>query len=382
MSPRAVREYLDALRPRYGLAKKATQGRLLDEAERVTGYTRKALIRLFNRRASGPGVRRGRPRQYGNAVATAVQQLWVASRHLCSKRLGPFLPELLTVLERHGELQVSDRVRRRLQTISPATIDRVLQPHRRRHGRHPLLLNPATATLRRQIPVRTFGDWQQVRPGAVQVDLVAHCGETTAGFYLCTLIVVDVATGWTECEALWGKAFGRIGAALHLVRQRFPVPLRELHTDNGGEFLNHLIVPWCRHEGIGLTRGRPYRKNDQAYAEQKIWTHVRRVVGYDRYGSEAAYAHLTRFYPVLNLYTNFFQPLRKLRHKHRRGAQIIKQFEPARTPYQRLRDSGALTPDAARLLADRYKSLNPLALRRTIEETLTALWKCADRSGG
>jgi len=382
MSPRAVREYLDALRPRYGLAKKPKKTRLLDEAERVTGYQRKALIRLFHRRPAAHRPRRGRPRQYGKAHEAALQQLWVASGHLCSKRLGPFLPDLLAALERHGELTVPARFRPALETISPATIDRLLKPHRRHYGRRPLILNPATAVLRAQIPLRTFGDWHEVRPGAVQADLVAHCGEIIAGFYLYTLVAVDVATGWTECEAVWGKAYQRVGTAVHLIRQRLPVPLRDLHTDNGGEFLNHILVPWCRHEGIHLTRGRPYRKNDQAYAEQKVWAQVRRIVGYDRYSTQLAYTNLSRLYPVLNLYTNFFQPLRKLRHKLRRGSRVIKQFDVPRTPYQRLLDSGALTPAAARALADRYQSLNPVALRRTIEEILTALWKCADRSVG
>ncbi len=380
MSPRAVREYLDALRPRYGLAKKSKKTHLLDEARCVTGYHRKAIVRLLHRRPSVQRPRRGRPPRYGKPIETALQQLWVDSGHLCSKRLGPFLPELLTALERHGELTLPAGVRHALLKISPATIDRLLKPHRRRGGRRPLILTPATAALRAQIPLRTFGEWQHVRPGAVQADLVAHCGETTVGFYLHTLIAVDVASGWTECQAVWGRAYGRVGTAVHRVRQRLPVPLRELHTDNGGEFLNHLLVPWCRGEGIRLTRGRPYRKNDQAYAEQKVWAHVRRIVGYDRYSSKVAYAHLSRLYPVLNLYTNFFQPLRKLRRTRRHGSRVIKQFETARTPYQRLLHSGTLDPATAQTLADRYQSLNPVALRRTIEEMLTALWKLADQS--
>ena len=380
MSPRAVREYLDALRPRYGLAGKPKKTLLLDEAERVTHYTRKALIRLLHRRPGPHRSRRGRPRRYGKTIETALQQLWHASGHLCSKRLGPFLPELLAALERHGELRLPARIRQPLQTISPATIDRLLSPHRRRHVHKPLILNPATAALRRQIPVRTFGDWRDVHPGALQADLVAHCGETTAGFYLHTLVAVDVATGWTECEAIWGKGHHRVGAAVHQVRKRLPVPLRELHTDNGAEFLNHILVPWCRSHGLRFTRGRPYRKNDQAYAEQRVWTHVRRIVGYDRFSTQAAYTQFNRLYPVLNLYTNFFQPLRKLSGKCRMGSRVTKQFEVAQTPYQRLVQSGVLTTEAARSLTDQYHTLNPIALRTAIEETLTALWKCADRS--
>lgn len=190
---------------------------------------------------------------------------------------------------------------------------------------------------------RAFGEWQDVRPGSLQADLVAHCGESTEGFYLASLVAVDVATGWTDCQAVWGKGHHRVSAGVYEIRRRLPMPLRELHTDNGGEFLNHLLVPYCRQDRIHVTRGRPWRKNDQAYAEQKNWAIVRRLIGYDRYTSPAALAQLNAVYSVLRLYWNFFQPLRKLTAKVRHGAQVTKRYDRAQTPYQRLLASGILS---------------------------------------
>src|SRR5579883_1303828 len=185
----------------------------------------------------------GRPPRYGPEVATLLHQVWEASDYLCGKRLAPFLPSLVDALERHGALQVPATLRPTLLRLSPATIDRLLRPHRRRPPRGLATPGPGHPALAAQVPLRTFSDGQDVQPGALQADLVAHCGESTAGFYLTSLVAVDVATGWTECQALWGKGYHRVGSAIHHVRQRLPMPLREFHTDNGGEFLTHLLIP-------------------------------------------------------------------------------------------------------------------------------------------
>lgn len=211
---------------------------------------------------------------------------------------------------------------------------------------------------------------------------MVHCGESTAGFYLTSLVAVDVATGWTECQALWGKGYHRVGSAIHHVRQRLPMPLRELPTDNGGEFLNHLLVPWCQREHIRFTRGRPHRKNDQAYAEQKVWALVRRLIGYDRSTSHAALAQLNALSQVLRLSWTFFQPLRKLPAKVRRGARVIKRYDRAQTPYQRLLASGVLSEAQQQALAAMYRALNPVALRAQIHEALRRVWQLADRPRG
>lgn len=379
MSPRSIREYAEAVRPTYGPARKREKTRILTEFCRVTGYHRKSALRLLHRRPSSKPTRRGRPRQYTGPVARALLQVWEAAGRVCSKRLAPFLPELLPILDRHGEIRLPAPIRQALLRISAPTIDRLLRPLRPKGLRQPHGATRASPTLLQHIPIRTFGEWRHVQPGALQADLVLHCGESLAGFHLTTLIAVDVATGWTECLPVWGQGYQRVGTAVHRLRQRLPFLLRELHTDNGGEFLNSILYPWCQREGIRFTRGRPYKKNDQAFAEQKVWAIVRRLVGYDRYSTRPAYAQLERLYALLRLYTNFFQPSCKLRSKERRGARIIKRFDPARTPYQRLLHAGVLASDQRQTLQSLFLSLNPVQLRREIEGTLDGLWKLSDQ---
>jgi hypothetical protein len=233
--------------------------------------------------------------------------------------------------------------------------------------------------LRATVPVRTAGEWRAVAPGALQADLVLHCGATTAGFFLTSLVAVDVATSWVEVQPIWGKGQQRVGSGVHFIRQRLPFPLCELHTDNGSEFLNAVLVPWCRREGVRLTRGRPYHKNDQAYVEQRNGTVVRRLVGYDRYSTKAALAQLLRLAGLVTDYMNYFQPVRKVVASERVGARVRKRYDAAQTPYQRLRSSGVLDAAAQADLAGHYAGLNPVRLRAQIDAALQALWTLADR---
>jgi len=378
MTRLARQEYAAALRERYRVAGKRAKGQLLDEFCRTTGCHRKAVIRLLHRPRARPSGRRGRPRRYGPEVVPLLTQLWEISDRACSKLLVPLLPPLVAALERHNELALAPARRAQLVTLSPATLDRLLAPVRRRLGRQPRRPLASRTSLAGQIPLRTFGEWQDVAPGALQGDLVLHCGESTAGFYLSTLVTVDVATSWTELEAIWGVGKQRVGTGVHRIRQRLPVPLREWHTDNGSEFLNRLLLPWCRREGIRVTRGRGYRKNDQAWVEQKNWVAVRRLVGYDRYSSRAAYLCLQRLYGLLRLQLNFFRPVRKLMSKQRMGAKVIKRYDRAQTPYQRALASGGL-PEAQRQALEReFLAINPATLARQIDHTLEALWKLHD----
>jgi hypothetical protein len=317
---------------------------------------------------------------YVSTLRPALEQVWEASDYLCSKRLAPFLPELVEALVRHDEVTLSAEQRTALTQISPATIDRLLRPVRRLHRRHGVATtSPSLAALRAQVPLRTFGEWANVQPGALQADLLAHCGESAHGFFLTSLLAVDVATGWTESRAVWGKGQQRVGSAIHSVRQTLPMPLESLHTDNGGEFLNHILVPWCRREHVGFTRGRPYRKNDQAYVEQKNWSVLRRLIGYDRYSTRAAFLALQAVHALLRPYVNFFQPIRKLVSKERQGARVVKRYDRAQTPYRRLLASGVLTPARRDALAIEYHRLNPRQLRADLEARLEELWKLADR---
>jgi hypothetical protein len=382
MTRESIREYAEALRPRYLRAGKAEKGRMLDEFCRTTGYHRNAAMRVLRRRPGPPSGRRGRRRQYGPEVAGALRQLWEASDRLCAKRLQPFVPELVAALERHGELAPTPAVRAQLLRLSASTIDRLLRPFRGPTRRRPFTQSRSLAALKALVPLRTFGEWDGAAPGACQADLVSHCGESTEGFYLTSLVLVDVATSWTECEAIWGKGQERVGGGVHRARRRLPPALRELHVDNGGEFLNHVLYPYCRAAGVRLSRGRPYKKNDQAYVEQKNGGVVRRWVGYDRYSSRAAYAQLQRVYEPLRLYVNFFQPVQRLIAKERVGARVRKRYDRARTPYQRLRATGALDEAKRRELEALYRRLNPVRLRAQIDRALEALWRLAERPGG
>jgi hypothetical protein len=229
----SIAEYAAALRPRYQQAARAERGRILSGFCQTTGYHRKAAIRLLKRAAvRSSAAKRGRPRAYTPEVVAALGMVWEASGRRCSKRRVPFLPDLLAALECHDEPAVSRAVRTALLRLAPATVDRLLAPHRMASGRRPSTQSGALSALKARVPIRTSGEWAEATPGEVRADLVAHCGETTGGSYLTGLTAVDVATGWTELEAAWGKGQERVQGGFHRARARFPFPLTALHTDN------------------------------------------------------------------------------------------------------------------------------------------------------
>jgi len=380
MTRGSILEYKEAVRSRYRKAKKKEKGKILDEFVEVTGYHRKAAIRLLSRDGQvRRGKRRGRKRCYGDEVVHELRKVWEASDRLCSKRLKPFMGEMVGVMRRYGELDISAEIEAKLCRMSPSAIDRLLQPWRRLGGRRPLSSTRQGSLLKGAIPIRTFADWTDEGSGFLEVDLVAHCGESTEGFYLNTLCAVDVASGWSECAGVWGKGQHRVGSAIHRLRQRLPFPLLGLDSDNGGEFINYHLYNYCCKEGITFTRSRSYKKNDSCHVEQKNWSVVRRLIGYDRYNSHAALDTLNCLYDVLRLYVNFFQPTMKLVAKRRQGARVHKIYDVARTPYQRLLDSGVLTQAKQAELAAVYHGLNPVLLLSQLNGHLEKLWKLADR---
>lgn len=310
-----------------------------------------------------------------------LRRLWELSGHLCSKLLVALLPALIEALQRHGELALSPEICQQLGQISAATMDRLLKPFRDQVSRRPYAQSQSSSAIKNLVPIRTFSEWKNVSPGSLQADLVMHCGESVEGLYLTTLMTIDVATSWVDFRAVWGKGQQRVGSAVHEVRQNLPFPLRSLHTDNGGEFLNEILYRWCQREEVLYTRGRAYKKNDQAYAEQRNWTVVRRLVGYGRYSSKAAYEQLQRLYQPMRLYFNFFQPLRKLVAKERVGAKVKKVYDKAQAPYERLLASGILNESDAEKLRQVYLRLNPAQLRRDIDHNLELLWELADKPG-
>jgi len=367
------------IRARYQQADKRARGGLLDEYCRTTGCHRKAAIRRL--RASPRAGRRssGRPCQYvARELTPILERAWLASDQLSGKLLRPILPALLTALATQHGLGLPPAARAALTTASAATLDRLLRPLRGRRARQPRRLAPALASLRAQVPLRTWSEWAGVRPGAVPGDLVLHCGESTAGRYCATLVAVDVATTWTELQAIWGLHQQRVTGGIQHIQQRLPFPLREWHSDNGSEFINACLLGWCQRRGIRFTRGRPYRKNDQAWVEQRNGLLVRRLVGYDRYSARAAWTVLQRLYGLLRLQHNFFRPVRKLLSKRRVGSKVRKRYDAAQTPYQRVLAAGGLAAEPRQVLAAQFHALDPIALAHEIQQTLEVLWKLAD----
>ncbi len=379
MSFRAKREFLLQVSPRYHVASHHQKSIILDEFIAATGYARKYAIRLLTRPTPPPTSAIARPRagRYGLAVQEALQVAWAAANGICGKRLVPFLPELVASLERHGHLQLTEAVRDQLLTLSPATADRLLRPAREAQSPRSLATTKPGALLKRQIPIRTFADWDEAQPGFVEADLVAHCGQRAEGAFLYTLVLTDVATGWTECLPLLHRGQHAVIQALDRARQLLPFPLLGLDTDNGGEFLNEELLAYCRREQITFTRGRAYRKNDQCFVEQKNGVIVRQLVGYDRFEGEAAYRQLTEVYRAVRFYINFFQPSMKLREKQRDGSRTRRHYDPAQTPYRRLLARDLLAPEAQRRLAALAQTLDPVRLLQQIETLLEALWRHA-----
>lgn len=380
MTQQTVEEYAAALRERYRKATKKERGRLLDEFCATTGRHRKSAIRLLNGgRPPGVRERRGRPVRYGPELTEPLRNIWEASDRLSGKLLVAVMADLVRSLERHGELVLAPAVRRALLSMSAATIDRRLKRCRRQLGRQPRRQAPATTSLKAKIPIRTWDEWRDARPGSVQADLVLHCGESTEGFFLTTLTAVDVASGWIELQPAWGTGMTRVRQALQREAMAMPFPLLELHTDNGSEFINHSLREWCNQHGIRCTRGRGYRKNDQAYVEQRNWLGVRRLVGYDRYNSRPAFEALRRLYALVRLQMNYLRPVRKLIAKERRGSKVTKLYDRPQTPYQRLLASGVLDQATEERLRRELESLNPAELQRRIEDALRRLWDHTER---
>ena len=378
MTRQSIREYARAIRDRYWQNSKAGKTKILDEFTKTTGLHRKAAIRLLNKETSKhSSKKRGRPRKYSLEAMDVLRIAWEAEDRICSKRLHPFLIDLVKILKKNNDMKITPSVERQLRQISPATIDRILRPFRQQGNRRHFSTTRPGSLLKNAIPIRTFADWQDNRPGFLEVDLVAHCGESVDGFFLYTLTAVDIATGWTECSGVWGKGQKRVGTAIHNIRTRMPFSLLGLDSDNGSEFINQNLYIWCQREGITFTRSRSYKKNDNCHVEQKNGALVRRVIGYQRYDSKEALEMLNRIYSLLRLYTNFFQPSMKLISKHRNGAKVFKTYDDAQTPCYRLLKSGILSAKEKRELKDAFQNLSPVRLLKQINDNLKLLWTMA-----
>ena len=375
-------ELVEALAGRYGMSGRAEKARILDEFVVVTGFHRKHAMRLLRsgpKANSGPLSRPGR-RLYDDAVREALVVLWEASDRICGKRLKALLPTLVEAMERHGHLDLAEDVRYGLLSMSAATMDRALHGVREQAGgrrRKPA----AMSSVRRSIPVRTHADWQDPPPGFVEADLVAHSGPVTRGSFVQTLVLTDIATGWTECAPLLFREQTLVRAVLGGLRELVPFDLLGFDTDNDSVFMNETVRDYCRDAGIVFTRCRPWRKNDQAFVEQKNGAVVRHMVGYRRLEGPEAAAALSRLYATTRLFVNFFQPSFKLAGKTRDGARVHKRYHAPATPFQRLLADPRTSQDVRDVVKAQFETLDPILLLRDMRLVQQRLVDLADKVG-
>jgi len=378
MTHAARAELTHVVRRRYCSATGAEKRKILDEFIAVTGYHEKSAIRALN---TEPTTRRPqtrhRPSLYDEAVRAALIVLWEASDRVCSKRLKALIPILQPALERHGHLKLDATIRSKIFEMSAATIDRLLRaPRNVTRSKKVRRMVPEP---RRRVPLRTFADWNEPLPGSMEMDTVAHCGEANRGSYISSLVLTDVASGWTEAAPLVVRESTLVVETLERIRLGLPFALRALDVDNGSEFVNHKLIEYCLSHGIELTRSRPYRKNDQAWIEQKNGAVVRKLLGYRRFEGIAAAKAITRLYGASRLFVNFFQPSFKLAEKHREGAQVSRRYHPPQTPCERLLQAENIPEGTKAKLREVAGALDPLKLleeMRAVQAHLTAL---ADR---
>jgi len=366
---------------RYEKAPKKLKGTILDELCALTGWNRDHARRAL-RQARAPAAARPRPtrpRQYGPEVLQPLRFIWAVLDAPSGKRLAPFMFEAIDALERSGELRLDPELRAKLLRVSAATIDRLLAPERRRLQVKGRSGTKPGSLLRRQIPIRTFAEWDEVRPGFFEADLVAHDGGDPRGDFCQTLTLTDVATGWTEVRALKNKAQRWVHEAMEETSRTLPFPLLGLDCDNGSEFINNNLFSWCVERKITFTRSRPWRKNDNCFVEQKNWAVVRRTAGYLRYDSAEELEVLVELYRSLVPYVNFFQPQMKLTEKTRRGAKVRRRYDRPSTPLRRALASPSVPEQAKRELEAMYEQLNPAALRRDITRLQARLLELAKR---
>lgn len=355
----------------YDEADRPQKSKMISNIVDLTGFTRFAVARALRLAKVPKGCRRKVSRKkrectYGPDVAVALCKIWAVLDYPSGKRLAPFMSEILASLERFEEIQLTESTKQKLLEISASTIDRILAPIKKaarikgRSGTKP------GSMLKSQIPVRTFQQWDDARPGFLEIDLVEHNGGSCKGDFICTLDAVDVATRWTETQAVRNKAQKWVFEALMEVFSRMPFNVSGIDSDNGSEFINCHLVRFCQENKITFTRSRPNKKNDSCFVEQKNWSVVRRALGYGRFESIWQLELINRLYLILRLFTNYFQPVMTLLSKQRTGAKLSRQYNVAQTPYQRIMSSELVPEDIKARLTAEYLSLNPAKLRRQI----------------
>jgi len=370
--------YLKAIRTRYRRARKKVKVTILDEFCSVCGYNRKYAIRLLNQRAKARKKHRTGPKPIyaSTELLTALKHIWFASDQMCSKKLKAAIPQWLPFYETAYKA-LSPETQAKLLSISAATIDRVLKPARVKYGRKGLSGTKPGTLLKNQIPIRT-GFWDVTQPGFMEADTVAHCGNSLTGNFVRSLTMTDILTTWTENRATWNKGAEGVRDQIKDVEIGLPFAMQGFDCDNGSEFLNwHLLRYFTGHPSVtSFTRSRPYKKNDNAHVEQKNWSHVRQLFGYDRIEDPSLVALMNDLYAKeWSLYQNHFIPSMKLLEKKRINSKYIKKYDEPQTPYDRVMAAEHISADEKKRLQTVHTALNPFILKKNIEKKLRVIFK-------
>ena len=385
MARQSKREYLRSIYERYRGGRRTEKTAMLEEFCKVCGYNRKYAIGLLSRPLKARVPRRPTPRSatYSKASIVTLAKVWEASGYLCSQRLKAALPQWLPWIKKHFE--VSAELEKQLLGISARQMDRRLFPHKRSVKRRLYGTTRPGSLLKQMIPIKT-DHWEVTLPGYLEIDLVSHSGGSAAGEFIYTLDCVDIATGWVERQAVMGKGQLGIVGALREIEQRLPFPLRGIDSDNGSEFINTHLFNFCQQRAkphsVQFTRSRPYKKDDNAHVEQKNWTHVRKLLGWDRYDSVEALKMSNQLYEQLRIFQNLFQPSMKLNTKIRKGSRVIRRYDQAATPLQRVLKSSGKTLPQLHALKAMLKNTDPFELSRHIDQQLEGLYKLAAQRNG
>lgn len=372
-------EYFKSIYQRYHKAAREIKSRILEEFCNVCHYNRKYAIRLLNGSLSDsqvPQVRK-KPFLYSAQAIEIAGAIWEASGYLCGQRLKEAIPLWLPAARKR--FSITPKIEEELLAISPRQLDHRLRERKRRHKKRIYSVTRHGSFLKHMIPIRTH-NWDIKKPGYLEIDLVAHCGNSNAGLFINTLNATDIQTGWTERAAVMGKSQSVIVDGILDIKNSLPFRLRGLDSDNGEEFINYLLLRFCRkaRPQIAFTRGRPYKKDDNAHVEQKNWTHIRQIFGWDRYDTQPAQVAMNDLYEnELRLFQNLFQPSLKLKKKIRVGSKLIRKYDSAKTPFQRVLESGTYHRVKMKKLKEIRDSLDPFELSKTIDRKLDRIFKMA-----
>lgn len=384
MARRSKSEYVRVMWHRYQRASRGARSALLDEVTRVCGYHRKYASGLLSRPTPPrPPVRRVARRRptYSEEVIRLLAQVWEASGYLCAQRLTAALPTWLPWLRRHARL--TPVLEAQLLRISPRQLERRLRDRKHRIKRRLYGTTRPGSLLKHMIPIKT-DQWDVSQAGYLEIDLVSHSGASAAGEFLHTLDCVDLHTTWVERQALLGKSRHGVVQAMATIEQQLPFPLRGVDSDNGSEFINDHLWAFCAERPAGqrvqFTRSRPYQKDDNAHVEQKNWTHVRKLVGWDRYDSPGALKALHALYADLRIFQNLFQPSMKLVRKVRVGSRLIRRYARPQTPFERVRACPEADPHKVAALERLLATTDPFVLSQRIDRQVEQLWALATRA--